>query len=125
MQVTCVQKSCCHQRQTKVLFAVVGTSFALIKVSVYATIGIVTADKKEHASFMNFIESFFMVGNLSLYFIFGSFVDNNNPSSTSWLNAYYLLGILSLIAFFLLLSSPLDESAATTEARLNLLICLN
>ena len=41
---------------TKILFAVTGVSFALIKVSVYATIGIVTAGKKEHASFMNFIE---------------------------------------------------------------------
>lgn len=100
----------------KVLFVAVGSCFALIKMSVYSTIGIVTKDSNEHISMMNFIESFFMVGNLSLYFIFGSFVDNNNPSSTSWLNAYYLLGILSLIAFFLLLSSPLDESAATTEA---------
>jgi fucose permease len=51
---------------TKVLFAATGTSFALIKVSVYATIGIVTKDKKEHASFMNFIESFFMVGILTI-----------------------------------------------------------
>jgi hypothetical protein len=49
---------------TKLLFAVTGTCFALIKVSVYATIGIITTDKKEHASFMNFIESFFMVGRL-------------------------------------------------------------
>jgi len=65
---------------------------------------------------MNFIESFFMVGNLSLYFIFGSFVDNANPQSTSWLNAYYLLGGLSLLAFLLLLTASLDESAAKNEA---------
>ncbi len=38
---------------TKLLFAATGTCFALIKVSVYATIGIVTENKKEHASFMN------------------------------------------------------------------------
>jgi fucose permease len=55
---------------TKLLFAATGTCFALIKVSVYATIGIVTSDKKEHASFMNFIESFFMIGILTGYFIF-------------------------------------------------------
>jgi len=65
---------------------------------------------------MNFIESFFMIGNLSLYFIFSSFVDNANPQSTSWLNAYYLLGGLALLAFLLLFSAPLDESVAKTDA---------
>ena len=54
----------------KLLFVAVGCCFALIKMSVYSTIGIVTKDSKEHISMMNFIESFFMVGNLSLYFIF-------------------------------------------------------
>jgi fucose permease len=100
----------------KLLFVAVGSCFALIKMSVYSTIGIVTKDSKEHISLMNFIESFFMVGNLSLYFIFGSFVDNANPQSTSWLNAYYLLGGLSLLAFLLLLTASLDESAAKSEA---------
>ena len=64
----------------KLLFVAVGSCFALIKMSVYSTIGIVTKDSKGHISMMNFIESFFMVGNLSLYFIFGSFVDNANPA---------------------------------------------
>lgn len=96
---------------TKVLFAVTGTSFALIKVSVYATIGIVTNSKKQHASFMNFIESFFMIGILTGYFIFSAFVDNNNPQSTAWLYVYYLLAGLAAIAFLLLLSTSLDESS--------------
>ena len=99
----------------KLLFVAVGSCFALIKMSVYSTIGIVTKDSKGHISMMNFIESFFMIGNLSLYFIFGSFVDNANPQSTSWLNAFYLLGGLSLIAFLLLLTASLDESAAKNE----------
>lgn len=96
---------------TKVLFAVTGTSFALIKVSVYATIGIVTNDKKEHASFMNFIESFFMIGILTGYFVFSAFVDDKNPASTSWLSVYYLLAGIATVAFLLLLSAPLDESS--------------
>lgn len=99
----------------KLLFVAIGSCFALIKMSVYSTIGIVTKDSKGHISMMNFIESFFMVGNLSLYFIFGSFVDNADPQSASWLKAYYLLGGLSLLAFFLLLTASLDESAAKTE----------
>ncbi len=95
---------------TKFLFAAIGTSFALIKVSVYATIGIVTDNKKDHASFMNFIESFFMVGILTGYFIFSSFVSDDNPQSTEWFNVYYLLGGISLVAILLLLSTTLDES---------------
>ncbi len=95
---------------TKLLFAATGTCFALIKVSVYATIGIVTSDKREHASFMNFIESFFMIGILTGYFIFGAFVDDSNKTSTAWLSVYYLLAGISAAAFLLLLSSSLDES---------------
>ena len=99
----------------KVMFVAIGSCFALVKMSVYSTIGIITKDAKEHISLMNFIESFFMVGNLTLYFIFSSFVDNKNPQSTSWMHAYYILGALSLIAFVLLLSSPLDESQAKSS----------
>lgn len=95
---------------TKLLFAATGVGFALTKVSVFATIGLVTEDKKEHVSFMNFLESFFMVGILLGYFIFSAFVDDQNPQSTSWLNVYYALAALSLFAFLLLLSTKLDES---------------
>jgi MFS transporter, FHS family, glucose/mannose:H+ symporter len=95
----------------KLLFAVVGASFALIKVSVYATIGLVTPNEKEHASFMNFIESFFMVGVLTGYFVFSFFIDDKNPQSTNWLSAYYVLSAISVIAFLLLWSAPLNESA--------------
>jgi MFS transporter, FHS family, glucose/mannose:H+ symporter len=95
---------------TKLLFAATGVGFALVKVSVFATIGLVTDDEKEHVSFMNFLESFFMVGILSGYFIFSAFVDDANPQSTSWLAVYYLLAGLSAFAFVLLLTTRLDES---------------
>ena len=96
---------------TKLLFAATGVSFAMIKVSVFATIGIITKDKKEHASFMNFIESFLIVGISTGYFIFSAFVDDKNPQSTEWLKVYYLLAVIVAVAFLLLLSSPLDESS--------------
>ncbi len=101
----------------KVLFVAIGSCFALIKMSVYSIIGIITKDHKEHISLMNFIESFFMIGNLTLYFYFSSFVDNANPQSTSWLNAFYLLGGLSLLAVALLAGATLDESAAKSESK--------
>ncbi len=101
----------------KILFVAIGACFALIKMSVYSVIGIITKDAKEHISLMNFIESFFMIGNLTLYFYFSSFVDNKNPQSTAWLNAYYLLGGLSLLAVVLLMGAKLDESAAKSESK--------
>lgn len=100
---------------TKLLFATVGISFALIKVSVFATLGLVTGNKKEHLSLMSFLESFFMVGVLTGYFIFASVVDNNNPQSTKWFNIYYLLAGLSAIAFILLLTTKLDESSVKKQ----------
>jgi MFS transporter, FHS family, glucose/mannose:H+ symporter len=96
---------------TKLLFATVGVSFALIKVTVLATIALVTRTKKEHLSLMNFLESFFMVGILTGYFLFGAFVDNDHPKSTAWFNVYYILAGLSALAFLLLLSTKLDETS--------------
>jgi len=95
---------------TKLLFATVGFGFALIKVSVFSTLGLVTSNEKEHLSLMNFLESFFMVGALIGYFLFAYFVDDNNPKSQSWLQTYYILAAISGAAFLLLWSSKLDES---------------
>jgi fucose permease len=122
MTVAClVMPSMGSFAMTKVLFALTGTSFALIKVSVYATIGIVTSDKKEHASFMNFIESFFMIGILSGYFIFSAFVNSADQTSEEWLRVYYVLALISAVAFGLLLTAPLDESQVRKESNVNLL----
>jgi FHS family glucose/mannose:H+ symporter-like MFS transporter len=97
---------------TKLLFATVGVGFALTKVSVFSTIGLVTNSKKDHLSLMSFLESFFMIGVLAGYFIFASVVDNDNPKSTKWFNVYYFLSGLSALAFFLLATAKLDETPA-------------
>jgi FHS family glucose/mannose:H+ symporter-like MFS transporter len=102
------------------LFAAVGSSFALIKMSVYGAIGLVTKNDKEHIALMNFIESFFGIGIVASYFIFPLFVKQDDSASTAWLNVYYLLGGISLAAFLLLLSAPLDESASKTNTTDNL-----
>ncbi|RYY62519.1 MAG: MFS transporter [Chitinophagaceae bacterium] len=102
---------------TKVLFATVGVSFAMIKVTVFSTIALVTRDQKEHLSLMNFLESFFMVGIMTGYFIFGAFVDNNDAKSTAWFNVYYILAGISFLAFLLLLTTPLDESSVKKPER--------
>ncbi len=96
---------------TKLLFLSIGVGFAMIKVSVFATLGLVSTNEKEHVSFMSFLESFFMIGVLGGYFLFSAFVDQSNPASTSWMRVYYVLGACALAAFFLLLITKLDESA--------------
>lgn len=99
---------------SKMLFLTIGVSFALIKVSVFATIGLISETRKEHLSFMNFLESFFMIGVLSGYFIFSAFIPED-PSSTQWTHVYYLLAALCICAFILLFTTHLDESAAHAE----------
>ncbi|MGS0748265.1 MFS transporter [Halpernia sp. GG3] len=99
----------------KILFLIVGISFALIKVSVFTSIGLVTNTDKEHASFMGFLEGFFMIGVLAGNLLFSLFIDDNNPKSTTWLNVYWLLGLLSFLSFIILFFSKLDESAAKKE----------
>ncbi|MEP2936062.1 MAG: MFS transporter [Gilvibacter sp.] len=101
----------------KLLFAVIGVSFALIKVSVFATIGLITEGKKEHASFMSVIEAIFMAGILIGNIVFSLFIDDNNPKSESWLQMYYFMGAISVVAFLVLLFSKLDESKAAIEQR--------
>ncbi len=108
--VACISMPLVNQFwMTKLLFGAVGASFSLIKVSVYGTIGLVVKDKTEHISLMNFIESFFMVGILSAGFIFSFFIDDTNPQSTAWVNVYYLLAGLAILAFLLLSTTKMDE----------------
>ncbi|WJJ98210.1 MFS transporter [Algibacter luteus] len=90
---------------TKVLFLTIGVSFALIKLSVYSLIGILTSSKKEHASLMSSIEGFFMVGIALAYFLFPAFYSEDE---NSWLNVYYLLCGLITVSFIFLLFSKVE-----------------
>ncbi|MBC7884895.1 MAG: MFS transporter [Saprospiraceae bacterium] len=92
----------------KLLFASVGVAFALIKVSVYSTIGLVTNNQKEHNSLMSSIEGVFMFGIALAYFLFPAFNNENEPDS--WLNVYLLLSVLCVISFIILFVSPFKES---------------
>ena len=92
----------------KILFASVGISFALIKVSVYSLIGLITKNRKEHQSLFSSIEGFFMVGIAVAYFLFPAFNSETDPNA--WLNVYWLLAGLTLISFLVLLFSDFDEN---------------
>ena len=99
----------------RLLFVVTGTGFALIKVSVYSIIGLLTHTTRGHASFTNTVEGLFMVGVLSGYWLFSGFLDPADARSLAWLNVYWVLAALALAIVALLALSRLDESAAHSE----------
>lgn len=98
----------------KLLFAVIGCSFAIMKISVYSVIGQVTNDANKHSALLNTIEGIFMVGVLSGYWVFSSFIGSGNNSGASWLNVYYLLAGLVGIAFISVLFSPIQSPQKET-----------
>ncbi len=91
----------------KILFATVGVSFALIKVSVYSLIGTVTENQKEHNSLMSSIEGVFMIGIALAYFLFPAFNSDTNPDA--WLNVYWLLAGISLVSFAFLFFTKFEN----------------
>ncbi|RMZ51622.1 MFS transporter [Flavobacteriaceae bacterium PRS1] len=101
---------------TKILFLTVGVSFALIKLSVYSLIGIVTSSKKEHASMMSSIEGFFMVGIALAYFLFPAFYSDTNVNA--WLNVYYVICGLIVISFVFLLFSKIEYTVEVIGSNL-------
>lgn len=106
---------------TRLTFVAIGITFALIKVSVYSSIGLVTSDPKQHASITSTIEGLFMVGVLATSWVFSAFIDRGNPGNPVWLHVYWVLGGLAAAAAVIWSITPLDESrigstnAATTE----------
>ena len=100
---------------TELLFTCVGISFALTKVSVYSSIGLLTNDRSEHGRLTNTIEGLFMVGVLLAGWLFSAFVDRNAPANPSWLNVYWVLAVICALVIVLLAGSHMDESAARAD----------
>ncbi|NND63273.1 MAG: MFS transporter [Flavobacteriaceae bacterium] len=89
----------------KILFAVTGIGFAIVKVAVYALIGYVTDEKDDHRRLMSFIETVFMVGIIFMYVVFPLFY-NDDPNG--WLRGYLLMAGIIAIAFTIILFSKFD-----------------
>lgn len=85
----------------RILFACVGISFAVIKVSVYSLIGLITSNDKEHKSLLSAIESFFMIGIAAGFVVFPLFYSDTNPDA--WLRIYLVLAGLVGVSFLFLL----------------------
>lgn len=90
----------------KLLFCTLGAGFALVKVSAYSMIGLVTHDKAGHARFTNLLEGLFMVGVLGGFLLFSNAA---RAEGQGWLQVYPVLAAIAAAAFVLLMVSPLDE----------------
>ncbi len=99
---------------TRLMFLATGIAFALVKVSVYATIGLISHDRYAHAGFMNTIEGMFMVGVLGGYWLFGYFIDDS--ATSRWLDVYWVLAILCAATIILLVFTKFDEGDAAPDA---------
>jgi len=87
----------------RILFACVGISFSVIKISVYTLTGLLTNSEKEHKSFLSSIESFFMIGIAVAFISFPLFYSDTDPNA--WLRIYLVIAVLIALSFFMLLFS--------------------
>ena len=104
---------------TKLLFAAIGVGFAMTKVAVYSSIGLLTADKVEHSRLTSNIEGVFQIGVMGGAWLFSAYVDSAHPGNPAWMNVYWLLAGLCAIVFVLLATGTLDESAAHAHGHNN------
>ncbi len=96
---------------TPVLYIVVGASFALMKVAVYSTIGLITKSQAEHTGLMNILEGIFQIGAMTgpLFFAF-------TIAMSHWADTYWLIAILTLVALILLWFTQIDEHEIEEQA---------
>jgi len=97
---------------TRLMFVAVGIGFAVVKVSVYSSIGLLSPGPKQHASLTSLIEGLFMLGVLSTSWVFSIYINRNNPADPVWLHVYWLFAGIAAAAALLVGLATLDESAA-------------
>ena len=98
----------------KILFAITGMTFAVVKVAVYALIGYVTDSKKGHSQLMSYIETIFMTGIIFMYLVFPLFFSDTDQDS--WLRGYLLMAGLIAIAFIIISRSKFDIAVEASNS---------
>jgi len=96
---------------TRLMFVAVGIGFAVVKVSVYSSIGLLSPGPKQHASLTSLIEGLFMLGVLSTSWVFSIFINRDAPADPVWLHVYWLFAGIAVAAAVLVGLATLDESA--------------
>lgn len=89
----------------RIFFILVGVGFGLIKVAVYSSVGLITNDDSEHASFISILEGVFMGAVLGGFWLFGFFMHHG-----VWVRVFWLLAGIGVIGLILAVISPMHES---------------
>ncbi|HUO18323.1 MAG TPA: MFS transporter [Steroidobacteraceae bacterium] len=97
---------------TRLMFVAVGAGFALIKVAVYSSIGLLSPQPSRHASLTSLLEGLFMLGVLSTSWVFSLFINRDAPGDPVWLHVYWLMAGIAAAAALLVAFARLDESGA-------------
>lgn len=95
---------------TKILFFTVGLSFALVKITIYANIGLIAENKNQHASMINLLEGFFMLGVLAGYWLFSLFINDKQTGNLDWLRIYWWISGLCALNILLFRFIQLPDS---------------
>jgi fucose permease len=98
----------------RIFFVLVGVSFALIKVSIYSSVGLFVENKSEHASFISILEGFFMLGIFGVFLVFGYFADK-----VYWNNVYWVLLGASIVGLILAAITNIGEGKLQCEVQSN------
>lgn len=96
------------------LFIVCGASFALVKVAVYASVGIYAEDKAQHAAMMNRLEGIYQVGALLAPLVFSWMIARGN-----WINTYWFVSCLAALAFTVWIFTTLEPPPGDHGTGLN------
>jgi len=92
------------------MFATVGIAFALTKVAVYSSIGLLADNARAHAGLTSLVEGWFMVGILASAWLFAAFINPASPGDPVWLNVYWVICAGCVLVMGLLAVCTLDES---------------
>ena len=96
----------------RIFFMFCGVGFALIKTTVYASVGLFVEDPSRHASFFSLLEGMFMGGVMTGMWIYSFFV-----SMGDWTTAFWCFGIMCVINLLVVLFVKLDESKIQHEIK--------
>jgi MFS transporter, FHS family, glucose/mannose:H+ symporter len=92
----------------KMFLVIVGISFVLVKISIYASVGIICNTENAHVRFIVLLEGCYMIAGVISMWIFSEFI---RYAPEHWMFGFWVLGIFSLLGGLFWLIVPLDESA--------------
>jgi fucose permease len=103
---------------TRAMFFATGFGFALMKVSVYSSVGLFTASTSGHARLLGLVEAVFMAAVVASAWIFAFFIDPADPYSPAWMNVYWLLAGLCAAGAVAMALVQIDESPLSLESEI-------